>query len=60
MTAALYVSGPAYATDEPPAGAEKPAPHIALLLPLKSAVFGRAAEVVQQGFMAAANNQPLP
>ena len=60
LSAALYVSGLAYATDEPLAEAEKPAPHIALLLPLKSAAFGRAAEVVQQGFMAAANNQPLP
>lgn len=28
-------------------------PHIALLLPLKSSVFGSAANVVQQGFMAA-------
>ncbi len=54
------MSGLAYATDEPPAEAEKPVPHIALLLPLKSAAFGQAAEVVQQGFMAAANNQPLP
>jgi len=54
------VSGSAYATNEPPVEAEKPAPHIALLLPLKSAAFGNAAEVVQQGFMAAANNQPLP
>ena len=60
MTVALYVSGPACATDEAPAETEKPAPHIALLLPLKSEAFGRAAEVVQQGFMAAANNQPLP
>jgi len=59
LVAALYVSGLAYATDEPPAEAEKPAPHIALLLPLKSAAFGRAAEIVLQGFMAAANNQPL-
>ena len=40
--------------------AEKPAPHIALLLPLNSESFGHAAEAVQQGFMAAANNQPLP
>ncbi|MBI5658312.1 MAG: penicillin-binding protein activator [Nitrosomonadales bacterium] len=54
------MSGPACATDEAPAAAEKPEPHIALLLPLKSAVFGRAAGIVQQGFMAAANNQPLP
>ncbi len=56
---ALYVSGPANATDEAPAADEKPAPHIALLLPLKSPVFGRAAGIVQQGFMAAANSQPL-
>lgn len=33
----------------------KPAPHIALLLPLKSAIFGSSANVVQQGFMAAAS-----
>ena len=59
MATALYVSGQACATDEAPADAEKPEPHIALLLPLKSAAFGRAAEIVQQGFMAAANNQPL-
>lgn len=55
------MSGPAYATsEEAPAAAEEPAPHIALLLPLKSATFRRAAEIVQQGFMAAANTQPLP
>ena len=61
LAAALYVSGLAYATDEPPvAETGAPEPHIALLLPLKSEAFGRAAEAVQQGFMAAANNQPLP
>ncbi|MBU0592902.1 MAG: penicillin-binding protein activator [Pseudomonadota bacterium] len=32
--------------------------HIALLLPLKSPFFGRAAEVVRQGFMAGASIQP--
>ncbi len=32
-------------------------PHIALLLPFKSAAFGRAAEVVQMGFLAAAGSQ---
>ena len=38
--------------------AEKTAsPHIALLLPLKSADFGSAAEAVRQGFLAAANTQ---
>jgi len=38
-----------------PPGDEKPAPHIALLLPLKSADFGAAADAVQLGFLAAAN-----
>lgn len=63
---ALYVSGFACATDEPlPPAAVKPEPHIALLLPLKSAVFGTAANAVQQGFLAAAgleitNPQQLP
>lgn len=32
-----------------------PFPHIALLLPVKSAIFGPAAEAVQQGFFAAAS-----
>lgn len=32
--------------------------HIALLLPLNSPAFGRAAEMVRQGFMAAASVQP--
>ncbi|BBJ00703.1 hypothetical protein FGKAn22_23950 [Ferrigenium kumadai] len=63
---ALYVSGFACATEPPlPPGDEKPAPHIALLLPLKSATFGPAADAVQQGFLAAAgveitNPQSLP
>lgn len=67
---ALYVSGFAHATegsfldrvfpDKAQAGAplpradEKPQPHIALLLPLKSDVFGSAADAVRQGFLAAA------
>jgi len=57
---ALYVSGFACATEgerpgEPLApGDAKPVSHIALLLPLKSAVFGSAAEAVRQGFQAAA------
>ncbi len=33
----------------------KAVPHIALLLPLKSAIFGSSAQAVQQGFLAAAN-----
>jgi uncharacterized protein len=47
---------PAVITEMPPLlppAEGKPVPHIALLLPLKSAVFGSAADVVQQGFMAA-------
>ncbi|MDP4027544.1 MAG: penicillin-binding protein activator [Gallionella sp.] len=57
---ALYVSGFACAIEglQPgeslPPGDEKPAPHIALLLPLKSAVFGSAADALRQGFQAAA------
>jgi len=58
LVAALYVTGPAHATPEEPPASENPAPHIALLLPLKSAVFGHAAEAVRQGFLAAANSQP--
>ena len=53
---ALYVSDFACATTGPLApGEERPAPHIALLLPLKSAAFGNAAEAVRQGFQAAAD-----
>jgi len=36
-----------------------PFPHIALLLPLQSTVFGPAADAVQQGFMAAINPKRL-
>lgn len=65
LVAALYVSGLAYATDAAPASAVKampastvqPTPHIALLLPLKSVAFERAAEAVRQGFLAAASSQ---
>lgn len=39
------------------APAPLPLRHIALLLPLKSQPFGRAAEVVRQGFMAAADRE---
>jgi uncharacterized protein len=35
-----------------------PAPNIALLLPLKSEIFGAAASAVERGFMAAANARP--
>jgi outer membrane PBP1 activator LpoA protein len=36
-----------------------PFPHIALLLPLQSPIFGSAADTVQQGFMAAINPKRL-
>ena len=36
---------------------EKPEPHIALLLPLKSAAFGASADAVHLGFLAAAGSQ---
>lgn len=57
---ALYVSGFACATEEGQPGEalargdERPVPHIALLLPLKSEVFAPAADAVRQGFLAAA------
>ena len=40
----------------------EPLPHIALLLPMQSPIFGTAAEAVHQGFMASAryNRQALP
>lgn len=38
---------------------EPPFPHIALLLPLQSTVFGSSADAVQQGFMAAINPKRL-
>ncbi|MBI3903866.1 MAG: penicillin-binding protein activator [Nitrosomonadales bacterium] len=48
----------AHATNAPVSPAEKSAPHIALLLPLKSTALGQAAEAVRQGFFAAAGTQP--
>jgi outer membrane PBP1 activator LpoA protein len=42
-------------TEPLPRGNERPEPHIALLLPLKSSAFAPSAEAVQHGFMAAAN-----
>ncbi len=41
-------------TPAPVANAESAVAHIALILPLKSAVFGKSAVAVQQGFLAAA------
>ena len=55
---ALYVSGFACATNEAmPAAGDRPAPHIALLLPLSSQTLGNAAESVHQGVLAAASLQ---
>ena len=49
------MSGFACATEEPPLPPdEKPVPHIALLLPLKSPAFAPAADAVRQGFLTAA------
>ncbi|MDO8208714.1 MAG: penicillin-binding protein activator [Gallionella sp.] len=60
---ALYVSGFASATAEIllPA-ADKPVPHIALLLPLNSPALGAAASAVHQGILSAASlqSQGLP
>jgi len=66
VIAALYLSNPAYATDTitPPivkaatTPTIKSTPHIALLLPLKSPDFDRAAEAVLQGILAAENSLP--
>lgn len=55
------IEPPAAASVDLPARQPVPAAtgkaHIALLLPLKSSAFGRAAEMVRQGFMAAASVQ---
>lgn len=48
------MSSQAHATGTPTPPDEKPSPHIALLLPLKSAAFAPAADAVRQGFLAAA------
>lgn len=58
------ISPPGVSSTELPAGipplppADRPAPHIALILPLKSTAFAGAANIVQQGFLAAASRQP--
>jgi outer membrane PBP1 activator LpoA protein len=65
LVGALYVSVPASATAEELAPApapavtpaEPPVPHIALILPLKSPSFAKAADVIKQGFMAAASRE---
>lgn len=41
----------------PPVSTAAPAPHIALLLPLKSKMFAKAADAVQQGFLAASSKE---
>lgn len=47
-----------FAADAPPAAPAKTGAHIALLLPLKSASFGHAADAVRKGFMAAVSIAP--
>ncbi|MBI5891341.1 MAG: penicillin-binding protein activator [Nitrosomonadales bacterium] len=54
-TTALPEPSPAASAVPPAASMEAAAPHIALLLPLKSPIFGKAADAVQQGFLAAAS-----
>jgi len=65
LVGALYVSAPGSATAEELAPASAPAavpvepavPHLALLLPLKSPAFAKAADAVKQGFLAAASRE---
>ena len=54
-------SGVAATLPEPPAAPADRAPHIALILPLNSPTFARAADAVRQGFLASAQvQQGLP
>ncbi len=61
-TSEIPAAAPAAETKPAVVPTENPFPHIALLLPLQSAIFGSAADAVQQGVFAAANykRQPLP
>jgi len=52
--AALLLYGPVRAPASEAPSAAEPRAHIALLLPTRSAAFGRAAETVHQGFLAGA------
>lgn len=57
----VSAAAPVLPHESPTPVADNPAPHIALLLPLKSPAFARAAEILQQGFTAAAGiQQGLP
>ena len=49
---------PCFAADAPPAAPAKTGAQIAVLLPLKSASFGHAADAVRKGFMAAMSIAP--
>ncbi len=51
-------AAPVVSAVPPAVSAEPQVPHIALLLPLKSPMFAKAADAVQQGFLAAAAKQP--
>ncbi len=57
VTGVVAEPAPVVITVAPVAGAASAEAHIALILPLKSPVFGDAAEAVQQGFLAAAKLQ---
>jgi uncharacterized protein len=58
MSALLYGAPSAGATEGAAPKAGRPAPHIALLLPIGSPSFGVAAEAVRQGFDEAAKRHP--
>lgn len=57
VTGVVAEPAPVVISVAPAAGSALPEPHIALILPLKSSSFGKAAEAVQQGFVAAATHQ---
>ena len=55
VTPAPPEAAPAVTPLSPAAGAEPTVPHVALLLPLNSPIFSKAADAVRQGFLAAAS-----
>src|SRR5512135_842544 len=57
VTKALPAPAPLAAAVPPKVAAEHAEPHFALLLPLNSPAFGKAADAVKQGFLAAASRE---
>ncbi|WP_283742608.1 penicillin-binding protein activator [Sideroxydans sp. CL21] len=57
VTEAVPAPAPLVSAPLPAIGTEPAVPHIALLLPLNSPVFAKAADAVQQGFLAAAGKE---